>query len=139
MVLSICVCKYIKQSFSLKNVCVCVYDTLHKKLHTLSWLAESEGTEVLLFLTIKNGDKAEHWMESLLLGFHSVFNEIVHPIMKSLSSFTQVGPNLYGFLSSAEHKRWFFEECPSHSFQYNQICQVPTWYTIIININKIKK
>jgi len=33
--------------------------------------------------------------------------------MKNLSSFThpQVVPNLYEFLSSVEHKRWWSKEC----------------------------
>jgi len=37
---------------------------------------------------------------------------IVHPKMKILSSFThhQVVPNLYAFLSSAEHKRKYLKE-----------------------------
>ncbi len=44
---------------------------------------------------------------------------IVHPKMKILSSFThpQVVPNLYEYLSSAEHKGRYSEECgkPSSS------------------------
>ncbi len=40
-------------------------------------------------------------------------NGIVHPNMKILSLLThpQVVPNLYAFLSSAEHKRRYLEEC----------------------------
>jgi len=42
-----------------------------------------------------------------------IIKGIVHPKMKILSSFThpQVVPNLYEFLSSAEHERKYFEEC----------------------------
>lgn len=48
-----CVCKY--ETVFLFRRCVCrwIYETLHNKLHTLSWLVENEGTELLLFLFIK--------------------------------------------------------------------------------------
>jgi len=44
--------------------------------------------------------------------FWAQLKELVHPKMKIPSSFThpQVVPNLYEFLSSAEHKRSTFEE-----------------------------
>jgi len=45
----------------------------------------------------------------------STLKGIVHPRIKIVSLFThpQVVPNLYEFLSSAEHKRRYFEECLS--------------------------
>ncbi len=48
-----CVCKYETVFLFRKCVCRWIYETLHNKLHTLSWLVESEGTELLLFLFIK--------------------------------------------------------------------------------------
>jgi len=44
---------------------------------------------------------------------HTILKGIVHPRMKIMSSFTQtqVVPNLYEFLSSAEQKMTYFEEC----------------------------
>ncbi len=41
--------------------------------------------------------------------------KVVHPKMKMLSSFTQVVPNLYAFLCSAEHKGRYSEECGKQS------------------------
>ncbi len=48
----------------------------------------------------------------IMLNHKASLTGIVHPKMKILS-FTnpQVVSNLYEFLSSAEHKRWDFEEC----------------------------
>jgi len=48
---------------------------------------------------------------------HANLKGIVHPKIKILSSFTHphVVPTLYEFLSSAEHKRRYFED-----YGYNQ-------------------
>jgi len=56
------------------------------------------------------------------LFLQNLFEGIVHPKMKMLSSFThlQIVPNLCEFLSSVEHKRRYFEECqwPNHWLPY---------------------
>ncbi len=76
-----CVCKYETVFLFRKCVCRWIYETLHNKLHTLSWLVESEGTELLLFLFIKmeinlNADMRHFCWVPIQ------FNGIVHPKWK---------------------------------------------------------
>ncbi len=74
-------------------------------IRTARWFSKTEGSNVLSY--------QKHTRQSYYLTNTDNIKGIVYQRMKILASSTypQIVPNLYEFISSAEHKRRYFKKC----------------------------